>query len=297
MSAVAKQHHIDVPHGDGTVRLGYLEWGGRDATRTALCIHGISRNAHDFNWLGRELAKAGWRVIAIDMVGRGASQWLDDPAGYAVPVYIQHIAHVVSALELGEVDWIGTSMGGLIGMVAASAGAVPMRRLVLNDIGPFIALEVLAGIVERAREVPAFKDEDAIKAFLMERFAPFGPVSDSQWSYIAHHSARRDANGDLSLACDPAIAVPLANQEPGDVDLWEAYDAIKVPTLVVRGGVSEVLDQPTAEAMMTRGPGATLVTFHGITHPLWLSDDEQIHLVRDWLDGHPLSEDRLAAKS
>ena len=188
-------------------------------------------------------------------------------------------------------------MGGLIGMVAASAGAVAMRRLVLNDIGPFIALDVLAGIVERAGEVPAFDDEDAIKAFLMERFTPFGPVSDSQWTYIAHHSARRDKNGDLRLACDPAVAVPLARQEPGDVDLWEVYDAIKVPTLVVRGGVSEVLDQPTAEAMMTRGPGATLVTFHGITHPLWLADDEQIHLVRDWLDGHPLSEDRLAAKS
>ncbi len=297
MTAVAKQHHIDVPHGDSTVRLGYLEWGASDAERTALCIHGISRNAHDFNWLGRELAKAGWRVIAIDMVGRGASQWLDDPAGYAVPVYIQHIAHVVSALDLGEVDWIGTSMGGMIGMVAASVGAIPMRRLVLNDIGPFIASDVIAGIIERVREVPEFKDEDAIKAFLMERFAPFGPVTDKQWSYFAHHSARRDADGDLRLVCDPAIAAPLANQEPADVDLWEVYDAIKVPTLVVRGGVSEVLDQPTAEAMMTRGPRATLVTFHGITHPLWLADDEQMHLVRDWLDGHPMSEDRLAAKS
>ncbi|MEM7122723.1 MAG: alpha/beta hydrolase [Pseudomonadota bacterium] len=297
MTAVAKQHHIDVPHGDGTVQLGYLEWGDSGAARTALCIHGISRNAHDFNWLGRELAKAGWRVIAIDMVGRGASQWLDDPAGYAVPSYIQHIAHVATTLELGEVDWIGTSMGGMIGMVAASVGAISMRRLVLNDIGPFIASDVIAGIIERTGEAPVFKDEDAIKGFLMERFTPFGPVTDQQWSYFAHHSGRRDEHGDLRLACDPDVVVPLVSQATGDADLWEVYDAIKVPTLVVRGGESEVLDQATAEAMMTRGPRATLVTFHGITHPLWLTDDEQMHLVRDWLEGHPLSEDRLAAES
>jgi pimeloyl-ACP methyl ester carboxylesterase len=294
MTVASHQHYIDVPHGDATVRLAYLAWGSDNADRKAVCIHGISRNAHDFAWIAPVLAEAGWQVIAIDMAGRGKSQWLDDPTGYTVPHYIQHIAHVVAELGLGEVDWIGTSMGGLIGLVAAASGALAVRRLVLNDIGPFIAASVVADIAAKVGIDPVFADEAAVKAYLMERYTPYGPVTDTQWTHLAHHSWRRDGAGHLRLHYDPAIVALQAAQEPADLNLWKLYDAIKAPTLVMRGGVSLVLDQATAEAMMTRGPKATLVTFHGITHPLWLTDDEQIHLVRDWLEGHPRSEDRLA---
>jgi pimeloyl-ACP methyl ester carboxylesterase len=288
------QHVIDVPHGEQTVRLAYLTWGDAGAERKAVCVHGISRNAHDFAWLAPVLAEAGWHVVAIDMVGRGKSQWLDDPAGYTPQHYIQHVAFIVAELGLGEVDWIGTSMGGMMGLVAAAVGAIPMRRLVLNDIGPFIAKTVLADIVANVGVDPIFADEDELKAYLMERYTPYGPVTDGQWTHLAHNSGRRDGAGRLHLHYDPAIVAPQAAEEPADLDLWKLYDAIKVPTLLLRGGVSEVLYQATAEAMMNRGPGATLVTFHGITHPLWLADDEQMHLIRDWLEGHPRSEDRLA---
>jgi len=294
MTVFAHRHQIEVPHGEGTVRLSYLSWGEPTAERHALCVHGISRNAYDFEWLAQVLAQASWHVVAVDMVGRGQSQWLDDPAGYTPQHYIQHLAFIVAELGLGEVDWIGTSMGGLIGQLAASSGAIPMRRLVLNDIGPFISQSVLAGIIANVVVDPVFADEDELKAFLMGRYAPFGPVSDAQWAHIARHSGRRDADGRLRLHYDPAIVTPQKGQEPADLNLWKLYDQIKVPVLVLRGGVSEVLDQETAEAMMNRGPGATLVTFHGITHPLWLADDEQMHLIRDWLEGHPRSEDRLA---
>ena len=295
MTVASHQHTIEVPHGEGSVRLAYLTWGDPSAQRKALCVHGISRNAHDFAWLAPLLAEAGWYVVAVDIVGRGRSQWLDDPMGYTPPHYLQHLAHVVAELGLGEVDWIGTSMGGLIGLVAAASGAIPMRRLVLNDIGPFIAQSVLADIVAHVGVDPVFADEAKLKAYLMERYAPFGPVSDAQWTHLARHSGRRDGAGRLRLHYDPAIVAPQKEQEPADLDLWKLYDAIEVPVLVLRGGVSQVLDQETAEAMTNRGPAATLVTFHGITHPLWLADDEQMHLVRDWLEGHPRSEDRFAA--
>ena len=295
MTVAPHQHTIEVPHGEGSVRLAYLAWGDPSAERKALCVHGISRNAHDFAWLAPLLAEAGWYVVAVDIVGRGRSQWLDDPAGYTPPHYIQHLAHVVAELDLGGVDWIGTSMGGLIGQVVAASGAIPMRCLVLNDVGPFIAKSVLADIVANVGVDPVFADEDELKAYLMERYMPYGPVSDAQWTHIARNSGRRDGAGRLRLHYDPAIVAPQKEQEPADLDLWKLYDAIKVPVLVLRGGVSQVLDQETAEAMTNRGPGATLVTFHGITHPLWLADDEQMHLVRDWLEGHPRSEDRFAA--
>lgn len=290
MSAPAENRVVRVPHGKGEVALAYLEWGAPDAERTAVCVHGISRNAHDFRWLAHELATAGWRVLAFDMVGRGSSDWLDDPAGYVMPSYAAHMSAAIKALGLDHVDWIGTSMGGILGMVMAASGA-PLRRLVLNDIGPHVSAEALAGIVEAVGQQPVFGSVGDAEAFLKARFAPYGPVADSQWATIAAHSVRRDERGALRLHFDPAIVVPFGDTPPPALDLWKLWDVIKVPTLVLRGGVSEILDQKTAEAMTTRGPRATLFTFHGIAHPLWLTDNEQIHLVRDWLLGHPRSED------
>jgi len=290
MSAPAETRIVRVPHGAGEVALAYLEWGAPDAERTAVCVHGISRNAHDFRWLARGLADAGWRVLAFDMVGRGSSSWLDNPAGYVLPTYAAHMGAAIGALGLGRIDWIGTSMGGLLGMVMAASGA-PLRRLVLNDVGPAISAEALAGIVGAVSQQPEFGSVGDAEAFLKARFAPYGPVSDAQWATIAGHSVRRDSRGALRLHYDPAIAVPFGDTPPQALDLWVLWDRIRIPTLVLRGGVSEILDQETAEAMTKRGPKATLFTFHGITHPLWLADDEQVHLIRDWLLGHPQAED------
>jgi pimeloyl-ACP methyl ester carboxylesterase len=294
MTIQAHQRHIEVPHGeDGTVKLAYLSWGADDAQHKAICIHGISRNSHDFAWLAPVLAEAGWHVVAVDMVGRGKSQWLDDAAGYTMPHYLQHLAYLVSELNLGEVDWIGTSMGGLIGMVAAARGAIPIRRLVLNDVGPFIAASQVGEIITNVGVDPVFADEDELQSYLMERYAPYGPVTDDQWRHLAHNSGRRDGAGRLRLHYDPDIVAPMRAAPAADLDLWELYDGIKAPTLLLRAGVSQVLDQETAEAMAERGPEASLFTFHGITHPLWLADDEQVHLIRDWLLGHPRTEDAL----
>jgi pimeloyl-ACP methyl ester carboxylesterase len=275
---------IAVPHNDGSVNLAYLEWGSAGAARTAICVHGISRNAHDFRWLAEDLAAHGWRVLSLDMVGRGGSDWLDDASGYAMPVYFQHVQHVMAGLGVTEpADWIGTSMGGILGMVMAGMG-VPLRNLVLNDVGPFIRKEVVAGIGDAVGAYPAFKDVGEVEAYLKTRFSPYGSVSDAQFAELAANSWRKDENGDVRLNYDPRIVEPLLAAEPGDLDLWKLYDAIKVPTLVLRGDVSEVLTAETAEDMTRRGPKAELVTFSGVTHPLWMTDEAQIRTVREFLE-------------
>ncbi|MDA1071373.1 MAG: alpha/beta hydrolase [Proteobacteria bacterium] len=285
-----KSRTIRVPHGTGEVSLHYLEWGSAKAERVAVCVHGISRNAHDFRWLGDCLAEAGWRVLSFDMVGRGKSEWLADPKGYIVPVYVQHMVHAMSRLGLENVDWIGTSMGGLIGMGLAVSNA-PLRSLVLNDVGPFISAGALAGIAAAVAHPPSLVSVAEVVGYLKGRFTPYGPVSDAQWQELAAGSVRKDADGTLRLHYDPAISAPMEGITPADVDLWGLYDRIKVPVMALRGAVSPILDQPTAEAMTHRGPHAMLFTFHNITHPLWLADNEQMHLVRDWLLGHPRGED------
>jgi pimeloyl-ACP methyl ester carboxylesterase len=275
---------IAVPHGDGTLNLAYLEWGPADAEHTAICVHGISRNAHDFRWIGEDLAMHGWRVISLDIVGRGGSDWLDDSSGYGMPVYFQHVQHLMAELGVtSPADWIGTSMGGILGMVMAGMG-VPFRNLVLNDVGPFIRKQVVAGIGDAVGAYPAFKDVDEVAAYLKGRFTPYGPVSDAQFAEMAANSWRKDDEGALRLNYDPRIVDPLRAAKPADLDLWKIYDAIKAPTLVLRGDVSEVLTAQTAQEMTERGPKAELVTFAGITHPLWLTDEEQINTVREFLE-------------
>jgi pimeloyl-ACP methyl ester carboxylesterase len=274
---------VGVSHGEKTRNLAYLEWGERGADRTAVCVHGISRNARDFRWIAEDLAAHGWHVLSLDMVGRGGSDWLDDPRDYGMPLYVQNVQQALAHLGVTEpVDWIGTSMGGILGMVMAGMG-VPFRHLVLNDVGPFIAREVVAGIGEAVGANPAFEDVAGVETYLRGRFAPFGPVSDDQFAELAAHSWRRDADGSLRLNYDPRIVEPLKAAEPADLDLWKLYDVITSPTLVLRGSVSEVLTAATAEEMTRRGPKAELVTVGGVTHPLWLTDVEQIGTIRAFL--------------
>ena len=287
-----KSKTIRVPHGTGEVGLHYLEWGSPKAERVAVCVHGISRNAYDFRWLAEGLVEAGWRVLSFDMVGRGKSEWLEDPQGYTIPNYVQHMVHAMSKLGLEEVDWISTSMGGLIGMGLAVSNA-PLRRLVLNDVGPFISSNALAGIAAAVASPPPLVSVAEVSGYLKGRFTPYGPVTNEQWEELAANSVRKEKDGSLFLHYDPGISAPMDGMTPVDVDLWGLYDRIKVPVMALRGAVSRILDQGTAEEMTHRGPHAMLFTFHNITHPLWLADDEQVHLVRDWLLGHPRGEDLI----
>jgi pimeloyl-ACP methyl ester carboxylesterase len=268
------------PH--GFYRMAYLEWPGPDAGRPILCVHGLTRSNRDFDALAAALA-AHARVFCPDMPGRGKSDWLSLTADYAYPTYVSAIASLLARLDVSEVDWVGTSMGGIIGMMVASLPGNPIRRLVLNDIGGCIPAEGLQRLSGYVGTDPSFADPSGLEADFRRNAAPFGPLTDAQWHYLARVSTRQRPDGTYGYNYDPRIGDAFRQGEPKDVDLWPIWDAIKVPTLVIRGAESDLLRHDDAVAMTQRGPCARLVELPGIGHAPALMADDQIALVRDFL--------------
>ncbi len=269
------------PH--GFHRLAYVEWGAPPREHVLLCVHGLTRNGRDFDFLARALAET-YRVVCPDVAGRGKSAWLAKASDYGYPQYLADMTALIARLEVDAVDMVGTSMGGIIGMMLAAQPGLPVRRLVVNDVGPFIpkmALERIAAYVGQDR---TFVDLEAVEAHLRDVHAPFGPLTDEQWQYLAWHSARPRDGGGFGLAYDPAIGDAFKGDEPiDDVDLWSVWDAIRCPVLVLRGAESDHLPAETAAEMRERGPRAEVVEIAGVGHAPALMADDQIALVRDWL--------------
>jgi pimeloyl-ACP methyl ester carboxylesterase len=266
----------------GELRLHRTEWGDPASPRAVVCVHGLTRNARDFDALARALSERA-RVLCVDVAGRGRSDWLADPAEYRVDVYARHLLRLLELEGLRRVDWVGTSMGGLIGMAVASAGeGSPIERLVLNDIGPFVPKEAVAYIGAYVGLDPLFRDLAELEAYLRRVHAPFGPLTDEQWAHLARHSARVLPEG-VRLSYDPAIRIPFAQAAGADIDVWALYDRIACPTLVLRGAESGLLTAAVAEEMGRRGPRAALVTFPGVGHAPALMAEDQIAAVRSFL--------------
>lgn len=268
------------PH--GFHRLAYLEWPGPQGAPVLVCVHGLTRNARDFETLAAALATR-YRVIAPDMPGRGRSEWLADGADYDNPVYLADIAALIARFDTERVDWIGTSMGGIIGMLFAALSGNPIRRLVINDVGPIVPKEGLKRIADYVGLDPSFPDMAALEAALRFIHAPFGPLSDAQWRKLAAQSARRKQDGSYGLNYDPKIAEPFQKIANEDLDLWPYWEKITCPVLVLRGAQSDILRRQDAEAMTQRGPRAKLVEFAGIGHAPALIEPDQIGVVRDFL--------------
>ena len=275
--------------------MAYREWGDANAARVVICVHGLTRNGRDFDALAGALAVAGCRVVCPDVVGRGDSGWLADPAGYGMPQYLADMTVLLARLEVEAVDWVGTSMGGLIGMMMASQpgnpqSGAPLRRLVLNDVGPFLpkaALERIAGYVGRD---PRFADLAAAEAYVRDVHSGFGALADREWRHLAETNVvaaepegEDQADGVLRLRYDPGIGAGFRARPVEDVDLWAAWDRITVPSLVLRGADSGLLLPETAAEMGRRGPRAELAEIAGCGHAPALMDLGQIALVRDWL--------------
>jgi pimeloyl-ACP methyl ester carboxylesterase len=265
----------------GFHRLAYAEWGPAAAPRTLICAHGLTRNGRDFDRLAAALADR-YRVICPDVAGRGRSDWLP-AAEYGYPQYLADMAALVARLGVGEVDWLGTSMGGLIGIYLAAAAKSPIRRLVVNDVGPFIPKAALERIAGYAAQDPQFASLDELEAYLRKIYAPFGPLSDNDWRHLALQGYRRREGGGFGLAYDPAIGQALQANAKQDVDLWPVWDRIACPVLVLRGAQSDLLTAETAAQMRQRGPKAAVIEFAGIGHAPALMAEDQIAAVRDWL--------------
>jgi len=268
------------PH--GFARLAYTEWESKPGAPVLLCVHGLTRNGRDFDDLARALSNR-YRVICPDMPGRGKSEWLSHPQDYGFPTYLAAVSTLIARLDVETVDWVGTSMGGLIGMLMAAQPGQPIGRLVINDVGPLIAREGLERIASYVGLDPKFADLPALEAYLRQVAASFGPLTAAQWRHLATHSARKHREGGLGLAYDPAIATPFREQPAADQDLWPVWDKITAPTLVIRGALSDLLRPRDAVAMTERGPRAKLIEFAGIGHAPALMADDQIAAIRDFL--------------
>ncbi|HMR31214.1 MAG TPA: alpha/beta hydrolase [Geminicoccaceae bacterium] len=276
-----RQAKVEIGDGTATLRLAFTDWGPPAADRTVVCVHGLTRNGRDFDVLAERLSRKA-RVLCFDVAGRGGSDWLVDPLRYAVPIYCQHLRLTLRRLGVEACDWVGTSMGGLIGMGLAPLPGSPVRRLVLNDVGPLVPKSALELIGRYLGLDISFPDLAALEAHLRQIHAPFGPLTDAQWRHLAFHSARTDGSV-WRLHYDPRIRQPFVGAGLADIEIWPVYDAIACPTLLIRGADSLLLSAETAEAMTGRGPKAKLVTFTGAGHAPALMADDQVEAIAGWL--------------
>ncbi len=277
-----KTKYFDKIGYSGCHRLAYYEWGDAANDRVVVCVHGLTRNGRDFDTLAQGLSPH-FRVVCPDMPGRGKSPWLSNPMDYSYPVYLAVANSLVAQLDVKQLDWIGTSMGGLIGMMLASRPDSPVRRLVLNDVGPFIPKKAVERIVDYVGNAPRFSDLEEAENYLRQVHASFGPLSEEQWRHLVVHSTRILDDKTLALHYDPAIALALRTVPPQDVDLWALWDSVRSPTLVLRGSESDLLSSATAEEMLRRGPKVKVVEVLGVGHAPALMADDQINAIKNWL--------------
>ena len=270
----------------GLHRLAYWEWGDATNREVLVCAHGLARQGRDFDTLARSLCDR-LRVVCPDFPGRGESDRLADPMAYSIPGYVADAITLLARLDAERLFWLGTSMGGLVGMGLAALPGTPVERLVLNDVGPTIDAAGIARIASYVGAPMTWPSEDAAADYLATISQGFGPHSPEQWMALTRPMLRRDGEV-FRLHYDPAIAVALRAITPqaaaaGQAALWAAYDAIVCPTLLLRGADSDVLSRDTAAAMTARGPKARLHELAGVGHAPTLVAADQLEVVREFL--------------
>ncbi|WP_256079396.1 alpha/beta fold hydrolase [Massilia sp. YIM B04103] len=278
----------------GLHTMAYKEWGEQDNPNVLVCVHGVTRVSDDFDNMARALA-GHYRVICPDVVGRGRSGRLRNPQLYRVPQYVSDmvtlLARVLANGERQSVDWFGTSMGGLIGMGLAGLPDSPVSKLILNDIGPVldpVALQRIGDYIGQDLRFPSF---EVGAKFVRDVSLPFGPHTDEEWHKLAADVLRQDADGNWVRHYDMGLAQPFRSATPesaaaDEAMLWTFYDAIRCPTLLVRGGESDLLSRATARSMTERGPKAKLVEIPGVGHAPTFIHDDQIAIAKDFLLNH-----------
>lgn len=269
------------PH--GLHRMAYTEWGDPLNERVLICVHGLTRNGRDFDCLAEALAPH-YRVVCPDVAGRGCSDRLRAASDYQLPTYLGDMVTLIARLGVASVHWVGTSMGGLIGMALAAQENTPVTRLVLNDVGPLITADAVKRIGETLGNPPKFASIEQAEAYTRMLGATFGALTDAQWRHLTIHTVRRATDGGYEMIYDPAIAEPYRLAMNGDdIDLWPMYDDVRCPTLLLRGAQSDLLRHETALEMAQRGPRARLVEVPNVGHAPMLMDEFQIPTVSDFL--------------
>lgn len=267
----------------GLHRIAYREWGDPRNRDVLLCVHGLTRSGRDFDELARSLC-AQLRVVCPDIAGRGDSDRLADPKLYTWAQYVADMVTLIARLDVEAVNWLGTSMGGLVGMALAAQAGSPVRKLVLNDAAPVIAKAALERIATYVGQELSFATLEEAEKYVRAIAAPFGPHSDAQWRFLTETWVRRNEDGSWRPHYDTRIAENYRATLPEeDLELWHLYDAVRCPTLLVRGERSDLVSRETAAEMARRGPKAKVVEIRGVGHAPTLLQPEQIALVRDFL--------------
>lgn len=283
--------HVHGLSASGFHRIHYTGWGDLAEGDPLVCVHGLTRNGRDFDVLAHALSERFF-AICPDIVGRGESDRLADPSGYGYPQYLSDMAVLLGHLGDQPVDWIGTSMGGLIGMFLAAQPKSPIRRLVINDVGALIPAAALQRIADYITEKPFFSSMEEAQEYIRAIHAPFGDLTDDQWRHLTTHSVR-PARGGFELRYDPAIADSFAQSVDQDVDLWPVWANVKCPVLILRGATSDLLTGQTADEMAARHPQTTVLQIEGCGHAPALMERQQIEAIKSWLERTKPHEVRL----
>ena len=268
----------------------YTEWGAQHE-RTVIAWHGLARTGRDMDELA-EFLSSSYRVICPDTIGRGFSQWSPDPGNeYKLEFYARLAVDLFDRLEIASAHWVGTSMGGAIGAVCAAGLFQPRLKdriasLVLNDNAPRLAAPALERIRAYAGSPPAFATMAELEGFFRQVYKPYGWLSDAQWRRLTETSTRRLPDGRVTPHYDPAMVRQFIDH-PNDYDLWEHYDELRIPVLLLRGAESDLVLPDAVAEMKTRGPGAggllQVVEIAGCGHAPALNVPEQLELVRSFL--------------
>ena len=302
-------HYVQCPDAHGMHRMAYWQWGDPQGQALTVCVHGLSRQGRDFDVLAQALVAqygTGARVVCPDVVGRGHSDWLKDPMAYQISTYVADMACLLQQLHqqkpIACLDWVGTSMGGLIGMALCGtpnlALPVPVRRLVLNDVGPVIQWQSLERIAAYLGKTMRFDSLEQAADALWAISSGFGPHTRQQWLALTRPMLKPHPAGGLLLHYDPAIAQPVRSltreaAQQGEAVLWQLYDHITAETLLLRGAQSDLLAAETAQQMTRRGPKARCVEIAGVGHAPTLVQDDQVACVLSFLQPTIHASERL----
>ncbi|MDF2181855.1 alpha/beta hydrolase [Neptuniibacter sp. CAU 1671] len=269
-------------HENGFHRMVYRQWGSNQNDRVLLCVHGLARNSRDFDELAQAMSR-DYRVICPDVVGRGDSDWLPQPQMYQIGQYMQDMTALIARLGVDAVDWVGTSMGGLIGMCLAALPNSPIKTLVLNDIGPFVPSSALQRISDYLGE-HRFATLAEAEQFMRGRYPALRNLTDTQWQHLVRCGVR-EVEGSYYLHYDPAIATATRQNAGADVDLWALWETLQLPQLLIWGEASDVLQEPTVRRMQAN-PQLSLLSLPEIEHAPSLMEAEQIYHIQHWLRQH-----------
>ena len=264
--------------------IAYTQWGEDSRSGTAICVHGLTRQGRDFDFIAGRLSADGYQVICPDVVGRGLSGTLLDPTDYDLHQYELDMAMLIASLRVPEVDWIGTSLGGQIGILLAGRANSPIRRLVINDIGPDLPLTAVLQIGTYVQNAPSsFESRQAAEMYFRNILAPFGNLSQEQWHHLSDHSIKPLDNGRFALRYDRAIPWGFKPPMIHRRRMWTAWESIRCPILLLRGEDSDLLLPRTAKEMVQRNPRAKLVEVPGCGHAPALLEESQTRIIEEWL--------------